>query len=65
MYRADEIEKLVRAVQQVSSDLYALQVERLQQRSDELEQQNEVLRQELRACAAKTRPPYEGFERAN
>jgi hypothetical protein len=46
-YRPDEIENLVRAVQQVSSDLYALQLERSQQRSQELEQQVEALRDEL------------------
>jgi len=45
VYRPDEIENLVRTVQQVSSDLYALQLEHLMQRNVELEQQNEALRQ--------------------
>jgi hypothetical protein len=48
-YRPDEIENLVRAVHQVSSDLYALQLERFQQRSQELEQQIDALREELRS----------------
>jgi hypothetical protein len=51
LYRPDEIESLVRVVHQVSSDLYALQLERLQQRSRDLEQQNEALREELRSFA--------------
>jgi HPt (histidine-containing phosphotransfer) domain-containing protein len=51
LYRPDEIEDLVRTVHQVSSDLYALQLERFQQRSQELEQQNEALRDELRSFA--------------
>ena len=49
VFRPDEIESLLRAVHLVSSDLYALQLERFQQRSQELEQQNEVLREELRS----------------
>ena len=48
-YRSDEIENLLRTVQQVSSDLYALQLEHFQQRSEELEKQNEALREELRS----------------
>jgi hypothetical protein len=49
LYRPDEIENLLRAVHQVSSDLYALQLEHFQKRSQELEQQNEALRDELRS----------------
>ena len=49
LYRPDEIETLVRTVQQVSSDLYALQLEHFQQRSQELEQQVDALREELRS----------------
>jgi hypothetical protein len=49
VFRPDEIESLLRAVHQVNSDLYALQLERFQQRSQELEQQNEALRAELRS----------------
>jgi hypothetical protein len=49
VFRPDEIESLLRAVHQVNSDLYALQLERFQQRSEELEQQNEALREELRS----------------
>jgi len=49
VFRPDEIESLLRAVHQVNSDLYALQLERFQQRSQELEQQNEALREELRS----------------
>ena len=56
VFRPDEIESLLRAVHLVSSDLYALQLERfqqrsqeLEQRSQELEQQNEDLREELRS----------------
>lgn len=51
LYRPDEIDNLVRTVHQVSSDLYALQLERFQQRSQELEQQNESLREELASFA--------------
>lgn len=49
LYRPDEIENLLRTVHQVSTVLYALQLERFQQRSHELEQQNEALREELRS----------------
>jgi hypothetical protein len=49
VFRPDEIESLLRAVHQVSSDFYALQLERFQQRSQELEQQNTALREELRS----------------
>jgi GAF domain-containing protein len=49
LYRPDEIETLVRTVQQVSSDLYALQLEHFQQRSQELEQEVDALREELRS----------------
>ena len=48
-YLPGEIDTLVRTVQQVSSDLYALQLEHFQQRNQELEQQNEALREELRS----------------
>jgi hypothetical protein len=49
VFRPDEIESLLRAVHQVNSDFYALQLERFQQRSQELEQQNTALREELRS----------------
>jgi len=49
LYRPDEIENLVRTVHQVSSDLYALQLEHFQQRSQELEQQVDALRDQLRS----------------
>jgi hypothetical protein len=49
VFRPDEIENLLRAVHQVNSDFYAMQLERFQQRSHELEQQNEALREELRS----------------
>jgi hypothetical protein len=51
LYRQDEIDNLVRAVHQVSSDLSALRVERLERSRQELEQQNEALRRELRLLA--------------
>jgi len=49
VYRPDEIDNLARAVRQVGFDLYALRLEQLEQRSHELEQQNEGLRQGLRS----------------
>jgi hypothetical protein len=49
VFRPDEIESLLRAVHQMNSDFYALQLERFQQRSQELEQQNTALREELRS----------------
>ena len=49
VFRPDEIESLLRAVHQVSSDFYALQLERFQQRNQELEQQNTALLEELRS----------------
>jgi hypothetical protein len=51
LYRPAEIDNLVRAIHQVSSDLYALRVERLERRQRELEQQNEALRQQFRSLA--------------
>jgi hypothetical protein len=48
-YLPGEIDTLVRTVQQVNSDLYALQLEHFQQRNQELEQHNEALREELRS----------------
>jgi hypothetical protein len=49
LYRPDEIENLVRTVQQVSSDLYALQLESFQQQYQVLEQQVDALRDQLRS----------------
>lgn len=53
LYRPDEIETLVRTVNQVSSDLYALQLERVEQRRQELEEQNEALRNEFRSVVVR------------
>ncbi len=49
IYRPDEIDNLARATRQVGFDLYALRLEQLEQRSHELQQQNEGLRQGLRS----------------
>ncbi len=54
IYRPDEIDNLARATRQVGFDLYALRLEQLEQRSHELQQQNEGLRQGLLAV---TRSP--------
>lgn len=48
LYRPDEIENVVRAVHQVSSDLYALRLERVEHEKEELRRQNDLLRRELR-----------------
>lgn len=49
VYRADEIETLGRAVRDVGFDLYALRLEKVEQRGRQLEQQNEALRDGLRS----------------
>jgi hypothetical protein len=52
LYRPDEVENVVRAVHQVSSDLYALRLERVEQEKEKLRRQNDLLRRELRAIRA-------------
>lgn len=49
LYRTDEIKTLSRAVREVGFDLYALRLEKVEERGRRLEQQNEALREGLRS----------------